>query len=906
MKYELFGVCAVSAIMVATAPVYAQSLNEVVAFDIAAQSLEDALIAFSEQSGVQVLASGDLISGKATKGLKRSVAASTGLAEILKGTGLSYQARGNNTVSIIVARAAQTGTRERSDYVGEQSSGVTGRSQKGASQSETSNTTVEPSARKGVNEIDLTIREEIVVTGSSIRGVIPESSPLEIYGREEFANLGVTTVDQLLRNIPQNLSLNSPVGSNTLGRATNARAINAPDLRGLGPGATLTLMNGRRLPLANVGRASDTSLIPLGAIERVEVLTDGASSIYGADAVGGVINFVLRDDYEGAETSASYTTRGDGGYTILQLDQTVGTSWDTGGIVAAFSFQDSGPFAAADTDWANADITTLAPDDERYAGFVSMHQSIGSRVEVFADALYSSRKTAHATREEPFETNYFSESESDQLVGTLGFSVDLVDDIRFEAVGTYGKLNDTLHYDSVLDSGGGYSGSSANDFKTLELSSKIDGTLFSFNDNDVMFAIGGGYLRQRMIRPPVYDAARETKYSFAEVQLPLIGRHQNIPMVEKLELNISGRYTDTDDFGNSFDPKFGLLWRVNSDIAFRGTWSQAFRAPQIDQLIPLESFYEILPVVSGIGSFPDPFSPDQATVYFAVPDVTNPNLGPERSTAFTVGFDYTPEAIDGFKVSATYYHISYTDRVAMPPDALTIALTPELYPELISDDVSLSVIEDILTNAYAIIDYRDFGFYTEFDAAEVANDVTHIIYNGLTNISAQKTSGIDASIDYNTQVGDWMVSAGTTFVYMLKNEEVTTPSAPVIERLDTISYPVDLRGRAYFGVARDGWSGRVMANYVDSYRNTAISPEEKIDSWTTFDAVASYSFPESDDGFLGGIRLGLTVRNVFNSDPPFARPADQFGFGANYGVPYDPSNHDPYGRQFVLSLTKTW
>lgn len=903
MRYDLFSACAISAIVMATAPASAQALNEVIAFRIAPQSLEDALIAYSEQSGVQVLAAADLIAGKKTRGVSRTLSASDALKELLAGTGLSFTERGTATVSIVKMAAAGQAAGERQADPAAKKPADAPAARKGDGSAPVA---VAPSARKGVDEIDLSIREEIVVTGSSIRGVIPESSPLEIYSREEFANLGVTTVDQLLRNIPQNLSLNSPVGANTLGRATNARSINAPDLRGLGPGATLTLLNGRRLPLANVGRASDTSLIPLGAVERVEVLTDGASSIYGADAVGGVINFVLRDDYDGAETAASYTGRSDGGYSILQLDQSFGTAWQGGGLVAAFSVQDSGPFRVEDADFTDAVLTTLAPDDTRYSGFLSVHQEFAPGFEVFADLLYSDRSTKSVTREEAFATTYYSNAESKQLVGTLGFRLDLVNDLRFEAVGTYGKLDDTLNYENIEDGADPYSGTSANDFDSLEVTAKIDGSLFDFNSNSVMFALGAGYLKQGMVRPPVFDLTRETRYAFGELQVPLVGENQDIPLVQKLELNISSRYTDTDDFGNSFDPKVGLLWRMNNDIALRGTWSQAFRAPEMAQLVPLGSFYEILPVDGPVGTFPDPFSDDLSTVYFAVADVTNPNLGPERSDAFTVGFDWTPEAVEGLKVSATYYNIKYTDRVAYPPDSLTIALTPELYPELISDNVSVDIIEQILQNAEAIFDYRDFSFSTEFDAAAIAGDVTHIIYNGLRNIAAQKTSGIDGSIDFNREVGDMMLSAGATFVYMLKNEEKATPSAPVIDRLDTITYPVDFRGRAYFGLAQNGWSGRLMVNYVDSYMNTAVSPSEKIDSWTTFDLVGSYSVPEERGGLLGGMRFGITVRNVFNSDPPFARAADDYGYGANYGVPYDASNHDPFGRQFVLSMSKQW
>ena len=123
---------------------------------------------------------------------------------------------------------------------------------------------------------------------------------------------GATSLDQFIRVLPQNFgggsteftTIGLPYDSNSRQNNTSGASAN---LRGLGSRGTLALINGNRMaPTSEIGDFVGLSLIPMAAIERVEVQTDGASSIYGGDAVAGVINFILRDDFEGAETTASY------------------------------------------------------------------------------------------------------------------------------------------------------------------------------------------------------------------------------------------------------------------------------------------------------------------------------------------------------------------------------------------------------------------------------------------------------------------------------------------------------------------------------------------------------------------------------------------------------------------------
>src|SRR6476469_4794318 len=158
----------------------------------------------------------------------------------------------------------------------------------------------------------------IEVTGSNIKRVENEGAlPVTTITRREIEASGATTPMELLRQVSANNSLNAVTIPNSVGAVTFSAQ--TASLRGLGGGRTLVLVNGHRLDgfageLPGV-QGVNLAAIPLQAIERVEILKDGASAIYGSDAIGGVINFITRRDYTGAEATALYgaPTRGGGG-----------------------------------------------------------------------------------------------------------------------------------------------------------------------------------------------------------------------------------------------------------------------------------------------------------------------------------------------------------------------------------------------------------------------------------------------------------------------------------------------------------------------------------------------------------------------------------------------------------------
>ena len=152
------------------------------------------------------------------------------------------------------------------------------------------------------NSADATALETIVVTGSRIKQAnLESSSPVTQVTAADIEAQGVTRIEDLINQLPQAFAAqNATVANGASGTAT-------VNLRGLGSSRTLVLVDGRRMPYGGVGQsAADLNQIPSQLIERVEVLTGGASAIYGSDAIAGVVNFITKKDFEGVEVSGQY------------------------------------------------------------------------------------------------------------------------------------------------------------------------------------------------------------------------------------------------------------------------------------------------------------------------------------------------------------------------------------------------------------------------------------------------------------------------------------------------------------------------------------------------------------------------------------------------------------------------
>lgn len=295
-------------------------------YDIPAQPLSAALLRFADQSGLQLLLAQDDVQGFVSRPLRGRYAPEAALTQMLPDGAPRVVIQGDQIVRAETNRPQQ--------------------------------------------DADLgPIDSEIVVTGTSIRGAAPTGANLITLDRDTIEQSGRTSVASLLQTLPQASAvipnevtqLNSPLTIQNYAFGT------AVDLRGLGADATLTLVNGRRMAAAAAGNFVDISGIPLAAIERVEVLADGASATYGTDAVGGVVNFILRRDFSGAETGLHFGGATRGGVEDYGFSQVLGGTWDRGSLVGAYEYHFRGELAKADRDFsASTDLTPLGGGD--YSG----------------------------------------------------------------------------------------------------------------------------------------------------------------------------------------------------------------------------------------------------------------------------------------------------------------------------------------------------------------------------------------------------------------------------------------------------------------------------------------------------------------------------------------------------------
>jgi len=167
---------------------------------------------------------------------------------------------------------------------------------------------------------------EVVVTGSRlVRSDLSAPSPVTVINEDAVQLSGDTTVEAVINELPQlsagnNSSVNSAGGSGVL----------TANLRGLGAVRTLTLVNGRRFIPANSQGSVDLATIPTALVERVEIITGGASAVYGSDAIAGAVNFLLRDNFEGLQVSTQYGETSESDGRQVQYDALFGSNFDEG------------------------------------------------------------------------------------------------------------------------------------------------------------------------------------------------------------------------------------------------------------------------------------------------------------------------------------------------------------------------------------------------------------------------------------------------------------------------------------------------------------------------------------------------------------------------------------------------
>jgi len=206
----------------------------------------------------------------------------------------------------------------------------------------------------------------IIVTGSRVRGTAPVGATVTALGRKEIETSTAVTVDRMIREVPQVFDLG--VSENSRGQSGGSGNItygNSVNLRGIGPYATLILVDGHRV--TNNSRSIDPSTIPSLGVERIEIIADGASAIYGSDAVAGVVNIIPRRSLDGGEVFARAGISSRGDFHETTLGAALGKVFDRGQIMVAYEHVERSNLSGDDRDFFTSDQRAFGGADYRIA-----------------------------------------------------------------------------------------------------------------------------------------------------------------------------------------------------------------------------------------------------------------------------------------------------------------------------------------------------------------------------------------------------------------------------------------------------------------------------------------------------------------------------------------------------------
>jgi len=852
--------------------VHAQSGEAPRAYAIDAGSLENALNQLARQSQVQIVFRPELVAGKRATSLSGRLTWREALALLLDGSGLDYRQVADRT---IVIQASEPATAPATNPPAQSSPPP-------------------PAARAEPRVTDV---ETMTVTGTRIRGG-STPSPVITIGSENIQQEGFTDLGQVIRAVPQNFTGGQNPGvlmGNVAGGGLanqNVTGGSGLNLRGLGPDASLTLLSGRRLAYGGFVQSVDISAIPVEAVERVEIVADGASAIYGSDAVGGVANVVLKRDFEGVALSARYGAASDGGLATHEYTGTAGTTWGSGGLIATYKTASTDPIYARQRDYTDQlpEPTTIYPGSDLRSGLVSIHQSFGEAVEFRLDAFKTKR-------EQHYNYYFSSETTYNELTPrtTTSFASPSIEfmlpnDWTLTVAGAWGR-DEYRNVHQEIDVATGAATPYLNEcFCNRSRSYEIgaEGSVFGMAGGEARVAIGAGYRTQDFLWNSLVTGAasaqgtESSRFAYAEMYLPLIGVESGIVGARRLEVTVAARSEDYSSFGHVVTPKLGLIYDPNTDVTLKASWGRSYKAPTLFQRYSGQ--YALLDIASFYGAVD---APEDATIVYA--GGGNPDLDAERARTWTASLSFHPQALPSLEAELTWFGIDYTDRVLQPITTTVGLLTDPVYAEFVTHAPTVEQQDRIIAQVDT--------FYNFTDGPYDPNSVVAIIDGRYVNATRQKIKGIDLSASYRFDVGAGSLTIRGSGSW-LDSSQQTAGMPAGYDLAGTLHNPARFNSRIGTVWSQGGFSASAFANHVGGVRNRADGVKGA--SFTTIDMTLLY---ETLDGssVWSGLQLALTVSNLLDRDPPLYTP-DMPGVVA----PYDSTNYSAIGRLVSLTVSKRW
>jgi iron complex outermembrane receptor protein len=453
------------------------------------------------------------------------------------------------------------------------------------------------------------------------------------------------------------------------------------------------------------------------------------------------------------------------------------------------------------------------------------------------------------------------------------------------------------------------------------------GPAFALPGGPVRVSVGGEWLLysldQSMLATanagPIAQNAIDTRLGytrdvyalFGETVVPIVGKANAMPGVRRLDLSGAVRYDHYDDFGGTTNPRVAAMWEPAEGLQFRGSYGTSFTAPALTSRgddvfgVSTDSNYgasgqQILP-----GSFPGANTlPGCAAVTAATScaiggsnpaqglqvNGANNKLKPQTGDTWSVGLDWRPTGIRGFRLGLTYWAAKYRGLIAAPSFSQVVS-SPGLNGALTLNPTAAQV-------AAATAGLRQ--------ATALPATVNFIYSFQQRNVSTLDASGIDLDARYSfaSGFGDWTLGAAVSD--KLKFAQQYGSGTPYLSRLNTAGInatfsSIRLLARGSVGWSLDGWAANLYVNHTGAYWNrtsTAMAVSgprgQRVASYTTIDAHLAYDIPA--DGWLKDAQVFVDAQNLFDQDPPFV----------NTPGGYNILDSNPIGRVVSVGARKRW
>jgi iron complex outermembrane recepter protein len=855
------------------------NLDRIVLFDIKAQTLENALLEFGVQAHVQIVfPSKSTIGRTRTTALRGRYTARQALTNLLKGSPFEFVESGNEAEIVPIAWTPSEVRRtddKRADSDQKKIVPAQGRADPITTPGLQKNNP--PTARTA------SALREVTVTGTHIHGA-PLSAPLIRITQEDIDRSGYASVGDVIRSLPDNFGNTGP--QTAIGSAPNANpslsGAPSPNLYGLGAGSTLTLLDGQRLAVDAASGSVDISLIPLPVIDHIDVLTGGASAVYGSDAVAGVVNIVLKRNFNGVKTTLLGGGTADGGGTERYANQMLGKTWGSGGALFDFESDEQDPILASERDYTDSatPLTTTLPGASRSSIFVSAHQDIGT-VSAFITGLYTHRAERYALQYSPEYPGQDSEAAVRQFAADGGLTASLPSEWSLSVVGDLSE-DRTVVASTVLQTPPTLAPLVGEEGQLRSWEGTANGPILTIPSGAIRSAIGIGsrvetYNDEQGGVTDTPGARRTVKYAYGELDSPLLKSSQ-MAWRQALMLDVSGRFEHYSDFGDESIPKIGLVYVPFSTVKIRAAWGKAFRAP------PLFDVYNSTEVLY----FPLPDNLSSTGVSDAlVAHGGNTELKPETARTWSVGVDYASDTVRGLRTSVSYFDIVYRNRIGELSNLFT-ALTDPLDAPFVTRAPSEAAVENLINSAAYFLNLVG----TPVNPA----NVPAIVNDNYVNIASQDLIGADLDIRYHRSLAFGAIEPFLNGVFLDLRQRLV-PGVPEEELNGRVFEPAKDRARGGVSWLIQGYAVTGILNYTGSEVNTYQPGLPHVASWTTVDFDLAWHTKESS--LMGELALSLSVENAFNRDPPFVQ------FDQNVpGIHYDPLNADALGR--VLRAEASW